>query len=261
MLGAEVVPVTIGSRTLKDAINEALRDWVANVATTHYCIGSVMGPHPFPMMVRDFQRVIGVEARQQILAQPAAARRRHRLRRRGLERDRRVPRVHRRRRGCPDRLRGRRRRRPHRPARGHRRRRLGRRDPRHADVPAAGQRRPDPAHALDLGRPRLPGRRTRARLAADTGRASTARSPTPRRWTRSAAVPDRGHHPGDRERPRHRRRPGRGPGTVARTPCLVSLSGRGDKDVDTAARWFGLVTGERRRARTARSGEAQGEAP
>ncbi len=68
MLGAEVVPVTIGSRTLKDAINETFRDWVASVATTHYCIGSVMGPHPFPMMVRDFQRVIGVEARQQILA-------------------------------------------------------------------------------------------------------------------------------------------------------------------------------------------------
>jgi len=68
MLGAEVVPVTIGSRTLKDAINETFRDWVASVQSTHYCIGSVMGPHPFPMMVRDFQRVIGVEAREQILA-------------------------------------------------------------------------------------------------------------------------------------------------------------------------------------------------
>jgi tryptophan synthase beta chain len=67
MLGAEVVPVTIGSRTLKDAINETFRDWVASVETTHYCIGSVMGPHPFPMMVRDFQRVIGVEARDQVL--------------------------------------------------------------------------------------------------------------------------------------------------------------------------------------------------
>jgi len=67
MLGAEVVPVTIGSRTLKDAMNEAFRDWVATVATTHYCIGSVGGPHPFPMMVRDFQRVIGVEARRQVL--------------------------------------------------------------------------------------------------------------------------------------------------------------------------------------------------
>jgi tryptophan synthase beta chain len=67
MLGAEVVPVTTGSRTLKDAINEAFRDWVTTVETTHYCIGSVMGPHPFPVMVRDFQRVIGVEARRQVL--------------------------------------------------------------------------------------------------------------------------------------------------------------------------------------------------
>ena len=68
MLGAEVVPVTTGSRTLKDAINEAFRDWVTTVESTHYCIGSVMGPHPYPVMVRDFQRVIGVEARAQILA-------------------------------------------------------------------------------------------------------------------------------------------------------------------------------------------------
>src|SRR5579862_2872727 len=67
MLGAEVIPVTIGTRTLKDAMNEAFRDWVTTVATTHYCIGSVGGPHPFPMMVRDFQRVIGIEARQQVL--------------------------------------------------------------------------------------------------------------------------------------------------------------------------------------------------
>ncbi len=68
MLGARVVPVTIGSKTLKDAINETFRDWVSSVQTTHYCIGSVMGPHPFPMMVRDFQRVIGIEAREQIQA-------------------------------------------------------------------------------------------------------------------------------------------------------------------------------------------------
>ena len=68
MLGAEVIAVTTGSRTLKDAINEAFRDWVTTVDTTHYCIGSVMGPHPFPVMVRDFQRVIGAEAREQILA-------------------------------------------------------------------------------------------------------------------------------------------------------------------------------------------------
>jgi tryptophan synthase beta chain len=69
MLGAEVIPVTAGTRTLKDAMNEAFRDWVTTVGHTHYCIGSVGGPHPFPMMVRDFQRVIGVEARQQVLEQ------------------------------------------------------------------------------------------------------------------------------------------------------------------------------------------------
>jgi tryptophan synthase beta chain len=69
MLGAEVIPVTAGTRTLKDAMNEAFRDWVTTVGYTHYCIGSVGGPHPFPMMVRDFQRVIGLEARRQVLEQ------------------------------------------------------------------------------------------------------------------------------------------------------------------------------------------------
>jgi tryptophan synthase beta chain len=67
LLGAEVIPVTTGTKTLKDATNEAFRDWVANVESTHYCIGSVVGPHPFPMLVRDFQRIIGVETRQQVL--------------------------------------------------------------------------------------------------------------------------------------------------------------------------------------------------
>ncbi|MFD6446179.1 tryptophan synthase subunit beta [Promicromonospora sp. NPDC060204] len=67
LLGAEVVPVKIGSRTLKDAINEALRDWVANVESTHYLLGTVTGPHPFPEMVRQFHRIIGEEAREQIL--------------------------------------------------------------------------------------------------------------------------------------------------------------------------------------------------
>ena len=67
LLGASVVPVTTGSRTLKDAINEAMRDWVTNVETTHYLLGTVAGPHPFPTMVRDFHRIIGVEAREQVL--------------------------------------------------------------------------------------------------------------------------------------------------------------------------------------------------
>ena len=68
LLGAQVIPVTSGSRTLKDAINEAMRDWVTNVATTHYLLGTVAGPHPFPTMVRDFHKIIGEEAREQVLA-------------------------------------------------------------------------------------------------------------------------------------------------------------------------------------------------
>jgi tryptophan synthase beta chain len=67
LLGARVIPVSTGSRTLKDAVNEALRDWVATSGYTYYCMGSVVGPHPFPMMVRDFQSVIGREAREQHL--------------------------------------------------------------------------------------------------------------------------------------------------------------------------------------------------
>src|ERR1700736_527883 len=68
MLGAEVIPVQSGSKTLKDAMNEALRDWVTHVETTFYCIGTVAGPHPYPMMVRDFQSIIGRETREQMLA-------------------------------------------------------------------------------------------------------------------------------------------------------------------------------------------------
>ncbi len=68
LMGAEVVPVSSGSRTLKDAVNEALRDWARSVKTTHYILGSALGPHPYPSMVRDFQSVIGKEARRQVLA-------------------------------------------------------------------------------------------------------------------------------------------------------------------------------------------------
>merc|ERR1719235_3053808 len=67
MMGAKVVPAESGSRTLKDAINEAMRDWVTNIRTTHYIIGSAVGPHPFPTIVRDFQSIIGKEARAQML--------------------------------------------------------------------------------------------------------------------------------------------------------------------------------------------------
>ena len=94
MLGAEVIPVTSGSRTLKDALNEALRDWVTHVENTFYIIGSVAGPAPYPEMVRDFQAIIGREARDQIQeagrppAGPAG-----RLRRRWLQCNRVVPPV------------------------------------------------------------------------------------------------------------------------------------------------------------------------
>src|SRR5690606_32550125 len=67
LLGAEVRGVEAGQKTLKEAVNEALRDWVTNVRNTHYILGSALGPHPYPMMVRDFHRVIGLEARRQIL--------------------------------------------------------------------------------------------------------------------------------------------------------------------------------------------------
>ncbi len=96
-LGAEVRPVTSGAKTLKDAMNEALRDWVTNVANTFYCIGTVAGPHPYPMMVRDFQCVIGEETRVQIAGggRPAAGFA-DRLHRRRLERHGPVPSVPRR---------------------------------------------------------------------------------------------------------------------------------------------------------------------
>ena len=107
LLGARVEPVEAGARTLKEAISAAIRDWVANVDTTHYIIGSCVGPAPYPALVRDLQRVIGDEARAQMLERagrlPAA---RDRLRRRRLELDRHLHPVRRRRRGRADRRRG-----------------------------------------------------------------------------------------------------------------------------------------------------------
>ena len=73
LMGARVIPVRSGTRTLKDAINEALRDWVANVRDTYYLIGSVVGPHPYPLIVRNFQSVIGREAREQIIEERGQA--------------------------------------------------------------------------------------------------------------------------------------------------------------------------------------------
>ena len=109
LLGATVRKVDGGSRTLKDAINEAMRDWVATVADSYYLLGSVLGPHPYPLMVREFQSVIGQEARrqcQELLGRPA--RRHRRLRRRRQQRDGDLRRLHRRPRRAPDRRRGRR---------------------------------------------------------------------------------------------------------------------------------------------------------
>ena len=90
LLGAEVRTVRSGSRTLKDAVNEAMRDWVASVVDTHYCLGSVMGPHPYPWMVREFQRIVGDEARSQCRAAPRRGRPglRRRLCRRRVQRGR-----------------------------------------------------------------------------------------------------------------------------------------------------------------------------
>ena len=163
LLGATVVPVDSGSKTLKDALNEALRDWVTNVENTFYIIGTVAGPHPYPTMVRDFQRVIGDECIEQmpemIGRQPDAVI------------------------ACvgggsnamgifypyidhagnpPDRRRGGRAGARDRPPRGLAVGRIARRAARQPDLPAAGCERPDPRDPFDLGRARLSGRRPRA---------------------------------------------------------------------------------------------------
>ena len=167
MLGAEVRAVEQGAKTLKDAMNEALRDWVTNVHNTYYCIGTVAGPHPYPAMVRDFQCVIGEETRTQMLeARGPPARQPRRLHRRRLERDRPFPPVPRR---AADRdLRGRsggpwarRSRWP----RGLDQWRHARRAARQPHLSSANRRRPDPRRPFDLRRPRLSRRRARALLA------------------------------------------------------------------------------------------------
>ena len=202
LLGAEVIPVTTGSRTLKDAINEAMRDWVANVDPTHYLLGTVAGPHPFPAMVRDFHRVIGVEARAQILDltgrlpdavaacvgggsnaigifhafldDPSVALYGFEAGGDGVETGRHAATHHRRR---------------------------ARRPARHALLPAAGRRRArpssrtrsPPAWTTRASAPSTPGCTTPA--ARPTGR-----SPTPRRWTRSrcCAAPRASSRPSSR---------------------------------------------------------------
>ena len=166
LLGATVVPVESGSKTLKDALNEAMRDWVTNVENTFYIIGTVAGPHPYPMMVRDFQSVIGREAREQMLElagrQPDAVLACvgggsnamgifHPVHRgRGRAADRRGS-------GGP---------RPRkRQARGDAVRGQARRAARQPHLPAAGRERADHRDAFGLGRARLSRRRPRARVA------------------------------------------------------------------------------------------------
>ena len=184
LLGAKVVGVTNGSRTLKDAISEAMRDWVTNVHTTHYLLGSALGAHPYPMMVRDFHRVIGEETRRQI-----------------LEREGRLPdamfacvgggsnaigmfhaflgdegvkligvEAGGRRRGA-----GR--------ACGAIFRRIARRAARRAQLSVAGRRRPGRADAFGFGRPRLRAGRARSTPGCTISSApNIARSPISRRW-------------------------------------------------------------------------------
>src|SRR5918997_533496 len=247
LLGAEVVPVTTGSRTLKDAINEAFRDWVTNVETTNYVFGTVAGPHPFPEMVRDFQRVIGDEARAQL-----------------LERVGRLPDAVL---ACvgggsnaigiftafvPDdgvRLVGL-------EAGGD-----GVGTGRHAAtiaggaarrplVPAAGRERPDHRVALDQRRAGLPGRGARA-LPPARHRPGGVPGGHRRRGHGGlrAAVPHRGHHPGDRVGARPGRRAGAGAragagGTAAGQPLRPRRQGRRDG--------VALVRPRRPRARGAR---------
>ena len=171
MLGAEVRPVEQGAKTLKDAMNEALRDWVTNVRDTYYCIGTVAGPHPYPAMVRDFQCVIGEETRAQMLEAEGrlpdslvacigggsnAIGLFHPVSRRARDRD-----VRGRSGGAWTRRSGRPRRldqwrAPRRPAR-------------QPHLPLADRRRPDPRRPLDLGRARLSGRRARAFVAQRCG--------------------------------------------------------------------------------------------
>ena len=183
LLGAEVRGVSFGTRTLKEATSEAIRDWITNVETTHYLIGSCVGPAPYPELVAELQSVIGREAREQMLAAegrlPEAV---VACRRRRIERDRHLPRLPRRRGRPPRRRRGRRRRVA--------RQRAHRRAPRRALVGARRRGRPDRRRALDLGRARLPRRRPRARVPPrQRPRRRTRPRPTRTRSPPSATSP------------------------------------------------------------------------
>ena len=240
-LGAEVRPVESGAKTLKDAMNEALRDWVTNVANTFYCIGTVAGPHPYPMMVRDFQCVIGNETRAQM--QEAEGRLPDSLiacigggsNAMGLfhpfldDRSVEIYGVEAAGHGLEQ------------AARGLGRRRAARRAARQPHLSADGRRRPDRGGAFDLGRPRLSRHRAGACLAR---RSRPGEIPLRDRQGGARGVPAlqpaRRHHPGAGAVPCA----GASSATSRRSKpkdhlMVVNLSGRGDKDLDSVAKHLG----------------------
>ena len=238
LLGATVVPVESGSKTLKDALNEAMRDWVTNVDTTFYIIGTVAGPHPYPMIVRDFQSVIGRECLTQM---PEAAGRQPDVviacvgggsnamgifhaympdaavklvgveaAGEGIATGRHAASL----------------------SRGQ-----ARRAARQSHVSAAGRERADHRDAFDLGRARLSGRGPRACVAeGHRPRANTCRSPTTRRSRRSTrAAASRASFPRSNRRTRSPTRRSSRRRLPRDRILLVNLSGRGDKDMATVA--------------------------
>ena len=262
LLGAEVVPVKTGSRTLKDAINDAYRDWVASVETTNYIFGTAAGPHPFPAMVRDFQKVISEEARAQLLDEAGrlpdaviacvgggsnaigmfdAFLDDEGVKLYGVE-------------AAGDGV--------DTPRHAHPSNAAARRAARRQDVRAAGRGRPDDRVAFDLGRDST----TRASVPSTRGCLDRARRVHPGDRRRgdagaAAAVRDRGHHPGDRVGARPRRRSAHRARARPDAILAVCLSGRGDKDMDTAARYFDLYDGadaEPRDAARRRRGQGRG---
>ena len=241
MLGAEVRPVTSGSRTLKDAMNEALRDWVTNVADTFYCIGTVAGPHPYPAMVRDFQSIIGRETREQMLeaegrlpdslvaciggGSNAMGLFHPFLDDRAIE----IYGVEAAGHGLEQRQ-----------ARGLDRRRPARRAARQPHLSADGRRRPDRGGAFDLRRPRLSRHRPGARLAE---RRRPGDVPVGDRRRGGGGVPAlqqaRRHHPGAGAGARARAGVDLAPTKPKDHLIVVNLSGRGDKDLASVEAYLG----------------------
>ena len=243
LLGAEVRPVGSGSRTLKDAINETIRDWVTNVETTHYIIGSVVGPHPYPMMVRDFQAVIGREAREQMIERTgAAAGLRGGLCGRRQQRHRTLPRVRRRREREADRRRGGGPRRRDGAARLHPDGGPAGSAPRKHVLPAPGRRRPDPRAPQHLGGPGLPGVGPEHSYLKDTERAvyvnvsdDEALEGFKLLSTKEGIIPalEPAHAIYHVSR--------LAPSLPRDQTILVGLSGRGDKDMGTVAEALGVT--------------------